>query len=211
MWYRHDIVRQFRRTVRDEKDIHARLMSAYSDVPMWWYGALFVISFVFGVVAIEIFPTQFPVWAFVLALVISFVFVIPIGIIRAITNQILGLNVLSEFVAGYALPGRPLGSMVFKTMGFVPMYQALSLLNDLKIGHYQKVPPRVMFMAQVIATIILCFVATGVQQWQWAHIPDFCTPTQSEGFYCLDVETFATSSIIWGGIGPRRLFSPGAP
>ena len=206
MWYRHDIIRQFRRTVRDEKDIHARLMSVYPEVPTWWYGVLFVIAFVFGVVAIEIFPTQFPVWAFILSIAISFFFVIPVGIVRAITNQLLGINVLAEFIGGYALPGQPLGSMVFKTMGFVPMYQALSLLNDLKVGHYQKIPPRVMFMAQLVATIILCFVSIGVQEWQFSHIQDFCSPTQKDGFLCLDVTTFSTASIIWGGIGPRRLF-----
>ena len=147
MWYRHDIIRQFRRTVRDEKDIHARLMAAYPEVPVWWYGLLFVVAFVFGVVAIQIFPTEFPVWGFVVALVMAGFFVLPVGIVRAITNQLLGINVLAEFVAGYMLPGRPLGVMIFKTTAFTPMYQALSMLNDLKVGHYQKVPPRVMFMA----------------------------------------------------------------
>ena len=186
-------------------------MSVYSEVPVWWYGALFVIAFIFGIVAIEIFPTEFPVWAFILSLAIAFFFIIPVGIVRAITNQLLGINVLAEFVAGYALPAHPLGSMVFKTMGFVPMYQALSLLNGLKIGHYQKIPPRVMFMAQLIASTLACFVVVGVQEWQWAHIPDFCTPDQKNGFYCLDVTTFSTAGIIWGGIGPKRLFGPGGP
>ena len=48
--------------------------------------------FVFGVVAIEVWPTQMPVWAFVLALVIAFVYIIPIGMIQAITNQQIGLK-----------------------------------------------------------------------------------------------------------------------
>ena len=187
------------------------MMSVYSEVPGWWYGALFLVTFVFGIVAIEIFPTQFPVWAFILCIVIAFAFTIPVGIVRAITNQLLGINVLGELIAGYVLPGQPLGSMVFKTMTFVPMYQALALLNNLKVGHYQKIPPRVMFAAQLFASIITCFVAIGVQEWQFANIEDFCSPTQKDGFFCLDVTTFSTAGIIWGGIGPHRLFSPGAP
>lgn len=209
VWYRNDIIRQFRRSIRDEKDVHARMMGVYKEVPVWWYGAIFVVAFIFGVVAIEIFPTQFPVWALVLALFIGFIFVIPIGIIRAVTNQLPALNVLAEFVAGYALPGRPVGAMVFKTFGFVPTYQAMFFLNDLKIGHYQKVPPRVMFMAQVVASTLAVFVCVGVQEWQFAHIEDFCMPTQKDGFVCNDISTFATAAIIWGGIGPKRLFSPG--
>ena len=207
MWYRNDIIRQFRRSIRDEQDIHARMMSVYKEVPVWWYAAIFVVAFIFGVIAIEIFPTQFPVWALVLSLLISVVFVIPIGIIRAVTNQLPALNVLSELVAGYALPGRPVGAMVFKTFGFVPTYQAMFFLNDLKIGHYQKIPPRVMFMAQVIASTLAVFVCVGVQEWQFANIEDFCMPTQKDGFVCNDISTFATAAIIWGGIGPRRLFS----
>ena len=66
--------------------------------------------FVFGIVSIEVFPTQMPVWAFILALVIAFVYIIPIGMIQAITNQQVGLNVITELVIGYALPGRPVSS-----------------------------------------------------------------------------------------------------
>ncbi|KAI0757331.1 OPT oligopeptide transporter [Daedaleopsis nitida] len=210
LWYRHDIMRQFRRSLRDEQDIHARLMAAYPEVPSWWYATLFVIAFVFGIIAIEIFPsTQFPVWAYIFALSIGFVLLIPIGLIRAITNQLPATNVLAEFIAGYVLPNRPIGAMVFKTYGFVPVYQTLFFLNDLKIGHYQKIPPRAMFMAQVVASTLACFVTVGVQEWQFANIEDFCSPTQKDGFVCNDINTFATAGIIWGGIGPNRLFSPG--
>ncbi|OSD05888.1 OPT oligopeptide transporter [Trametes coccinea BRFM310] len=209
LWYRHDIVRQFRRSLKDEKDIHSRLMAAYPEVPAWWYGALFIVAFVFGIAAIEGWQGEFPVWAYILALVVSFVFVVPIGIIRAITNQLAALNVLSELIAGYVLPGRPVGAMLFKTYGFVPMYQTLYFMNDLKIGHYMKIPPRIMFMAQLIPSTLACFICVGVQQWQFAHIPDMCMPWQKDGFVCNDVSTFATASIIWGGIGPKRLFGIG--
>ncbi|KAJ2965742.1 hypothetical protein NUW54_g14017 [Trametes sanguinea] len=99
--------------------------------------------------------------------------------------------------------------MLFKTYGFVPMYQTLYFMNDLKIGHYMKIPPRIMFMAQLIPSTLACFICVGVQQWQFAHIPDMCMPWQKDGFVCNDVSTFATASIIWGGIGPKRLFGSG--
>ena len=70
--------------------------------------------FVFGIISIEVWPTQFPVWAFVLALIIAFVYVIPIGMIQAITNQQIGLNVITELIIGYILPGKPIAMMMFK-------------------------------------------------------------------------------------------------
>jgi len=81
--------------------------------------------FTFGVISIEVWPTQFPVQYFILALVIAFVYVIPIGMIQAITNQQVGLNVITELIIGYALPGRPVAMMMFKTWGYITMAQGM--------------------------------------------------------------------------------------
>lgn len=54
--------------------------------------------------------TQFPIYAFVICLLIAFVYTIPIGMIQAITNQQIGLNVITELIVGYWLPGKPLVS-----------------------------------------------------------------------------------------------------
>ncbi len=88
--------------------------------------------FVFGVVSIEIYPTQMPVWAFVLALAVAFVYVVPIGIIQAVTNQQIGLNVIAELISGYTLPGKPLAMMLFKTWGYIVcvIYFSLRRISD---------------------------------------------------------------------------------
>lgn len=75
---------------------------------------IIVITFVFGVVSIEVWPTKMPIWALVLALLVGFLYTVPIGIIQAITNQQIGLNVVTELIVGYALPGRPIAMMLFK-------------------------------------------------------------------------------------------------
>lgn len=66
-----------------------------------------------------------------------------------------GLNVITELVIGYLYPGRPLANVAFKTYGYISMVQAINFLGDFKLGHYMKVPPRSMFVAQV--SIILNF------------------------------------------------------
>ena len=72
--------------------------------------------------------------------IIAFVYIIPIGIIQAITNQQIGLNVITELIIGYALPGRPIAMMMFKTWGYITMAQALQFTSDFKLGHYMKIP-----------------------------------------------------------------------
>lgn len=40
-------------------------------------------------------------------------------------------SVITELIVGYALPGRPVAMMVFKTFGYITMTQALSFVGDL--------------------------------------------------------------------------------
>ncbi|OCH85567.1 OPT oligopeptide transporter [Obba rivulosa] len=209
LYFRKQIWVQSRRSMSEQPDIHARLMSKYKQVPEWWYAIIFVTMFVFGIISIEVWNTQFPVWAFVLSLIVSFVYTIPIGMIQAITNQQIGLNVITELIIGYALPGRPIAMMMFKTWGYITMAQALTFASDFKLGHYMKVPPRPMFWGQVAATIVAGTVQLGVQAWMFTHIPDICSPSQPNGFICPSTEVFGTASIIWGVIGPARQFSKG--
>ncbi|EIW77497.1 OPT oligopeptide transporter [Coniophora puteana RWD-64-598 SS2] len=209
LFFRKQIWTQSRRSMDEQPDVHARLMSKYRQVPEWWYMIIFLVMFVFGIIVIEVWPTEFPVWGFVLSLIIAFAYIIPIGMIQAITNQQVGLNVITELVVGYALPGRPLAMMMFKTWGYISMAQALQFASDFKLGHYMKVPPRVMFTAQVIAAVIAGTVQLGVQAWMFSNIRDICSTSQPDGFICPNTQVFGTASIIWGAIGPQRQYSSG--
>jgi len=208
-FFRKQIWTQARRSLDEQPDIHARLMSRYKQIPEWWYATIFLAMFVMGVVSIEVWHTEFPVWGFVLSLCISFFYIIPLGMIQAITNQQIGLNVITELVVGYALPGRPIAMMMFKTYGYITMYQALQFVADFKLGHYMKIPPRSMFWCQLFATVIAGTVQLGVQAWMFTNITDMCSPKQPDGFICPSTEVFGTASFIWGVIGPQRQFSAG--
>jgi len=210
LWYRKDVARQFRRSLKDETDIHSRLMSKYPEVPHWWFLTLGIVSIVVGIIGIEVCDTKLPVWALFLSLVFAVVFVLPFGILQAITNQSFNPVVLAEMFFGYILPGRPLALMVFKIVAGYTCVQALLYSGDQKFGHYMKIPPRVLFAAQVIASIIATISSLAAQQWAMDNIPDICSPHQKDFFTCPNINLFNTGSVIWGGIGPKRIFSPGA-
>lgn len=63
-----------------------------------------------------------------------------------------GLNIITEYIIGYIYPGYPVANMCFKVYGYISMTQAITFLQDFKLGHYMKIPPRMMFMAQVSIT-----------------------------------------------------------
>jgi OPT family oligopeptide transporter len=127
--------------------------------------------------------------------------------IQAITNQQVGLNVITELIIGFMLPGRPIAMMMFKTWGYITMAQALQFSSDMKLGHYMKIPPRAMFFAQVVATAIAGTAQLGVQAWMFTNIKGICADNQF--FICPSTTVFGTASIIWGVIGPQRQFASG--
>ncbi|KAK3375461.1 OPT family small oligopeptide transporter [Podospora didyma] len=203
------IWRQYKNSTHEKPDIHMKLMRKYKEAPTWWYMSLFTLMLALGFVSILAWPTNLTWWAFLLAVFISFSFALPIGIIQAVTNSQIGLNVLTEFIYGYIQPGRPLALMIFKTFGYITMSQSLNFVSDLKFGHYMKIPPRTMFMCQVVATTFSCFIQIMVLNYALKNIPDVCTPTQTDHFTCPGGRVFFSASVIWGLIGPARMFSPG--
>ncbi|KAL4069062.1 OPT oligopeptide transporter protein-domain-containing protein [Scleroderma citrinum] len=209
LYYRKQIIKQARRSLREQPDIHARLMSQYPQVPDWWYLVLFLIMFTLGIISIEVWPSHMPVWALVIALLIAFTYVIPCGMIQAITSQQIGLNVVTELIIGYMLPGRPIAMMMFKTWGYITMTQALAFTLDFKLGHYMKIPPRQMFWCQIVATMVAGTVQLGVQSWMFENISNICSPTQKDGFTCAETRIFGAASVIWGVVGPKYQFSSG--
>ncbi|KAI8321858.1 OPT family small oligopeptide transporter [Martensiomyces pterosporus] len=209
LYYGKDIVHRVRQSRTMDEDIHMKLMRKYTEVPHWWYGVTFVITFVLAIVTCQVWNLMPWYWVIV-ATIIPFIFTIPIGIVQALSNQQPGLNVITEFIIGYARPGDPIANVTFKVYGYITMAQALALVGDQKLGHYMKIPPRHLFVAQLVGTIICSFVQLGVAFWLMNTVKDMCTP-QGDPFTCRQANTFFSASVIWGLVGPDRMFGPTSP
>lgn len=213
-FYGRQIVQQLKRSLKEEPDIHARLMSRYPEVPYYWYGITFLVSFAMAVPAVYCYQTELPIWMLIVAILMSAVYTIPIGIITAVTSTQPGLNVIAEMIAGYALPGKPVAMMIFKTFGYISMAQAVTFVGDLKLGHYMKVPPKDMFWAQTISTIWACLVQVAVTAFMFGTTRNLCGVNKDEKvspshFICLSQGTFYSASVVFGLIGPGRTFAIG--
>lgn len=197
---------------REKKmDVHTRIMNKYNRVPEWWFICILVVNVALTIFACEYYidQLQLPWWGVLLACALAFFFTLPIGILAATTNQKPGLNVITEYIIGYLYPGRPVANMCFKVYGFISMKQALSFLQDFKLGHYMKIPPRTMFMAQVVGTLVSAVVHLATAWWLMSTIPNICDRTKlspDSPWTCPSDHVFYDASVIWGLIGPRRIF-----
>ncbi|XP_051135492.1 oligopeptide transporter 1-like [Andrographis paniculata] len=200
-------------TLDRKVDVHTRIMRKnYKAVPEWWFHAILVLTFALSLFACQGFgkQLQLPWWGLVMACLMALFFTLPVGIIQATTNIQIGLNIITEMVIGYILPGKPLANVAFKTYGYISMSQALAFLGDFKLGHYMKIPPRSMFAAQLVGTVVASSVYFGTSWWLLTSIPNICDQDKlSKGspWTCPGDNVFYNASIIWGVIGPLRMFA----
>ncbi|KAG6872081.1 hypothetical protein C0995_013225 [Termitomyces sp. Mi166 len=92
LYFRKQIWLQSRRALNEQPDIHARLMSRYPQVPEWWYLIIFLSMFALGIISIEVWPRTSEITLNRSYNGIAFTYIIPIGMIQAITNQQIGLK-----------------------------------------------------------------------------------------------------------------------
>jgi OPT family small oligopeptide transporter len=213
LWHRKQVIQSLRSTwdrktrEKDFNDVHNRLMRKYNKCPDWWYLAVLAISFVLAFISVKMWPIGMPYWGVPLAVLLTAFLQIPIGMLTAITNVELPTSILSLLIGGYALEGKALPNMVFMLYSYVSTSQAMNFAADLKLSHYAKI----VFAAQVYATIIAALVAFAVNRWVLINVNDLCSEFQKERFFCPHTHTYFMSSILWGVVGPRRLFGPRGP
>ena len=72
-------------------DVHTRLMKKnYDPVPQWWFYTLLTLVIGLAMAACEGFnrQLQLPYWGILLAISLALLFILPVGVITATTNQV---------------------------------------------------------------------------------------------------------------------------
>ncbi|KDP35527.1 hypothetical protein JCGZ_08965 [Jatropha curcas] len=193
-------------------DVHTRIMKKnYEVVPQWWFYTILIVAVGFSILACEGFgrQLQLPYWGVLLSIGLALVFTLPIGVLQATTNQQVGLNVITELIIGYMYPGKPLANVAFKTYGFTSLSQAIMFLSDFKLGHYMKIPPKSMFIVQLVGTVVASAAYFGIAWWLLTSIDFICDVEKlpiGSPWTCPGDDVFYNASIIWGVVGPLRMF-----
>ncbi|KAI5967420.1 hypothetical protein CANMA_003063 [Candida margitis] len=187
-------------------DPHTIMIKKYKEVPDWIFAIVLVISIALAIICVQIYPAQTPVWGIFFAVGINFVFLIPLTAIYSTTGFSFGLNVLVQLIVGFALPGNGLALMFIKAFGYNINGQAQNYISDQKMSHYLKIPPRAVFRTQMLSILIASFLGLAVLNFQIANIPNYCAPNNTQKFTCPGATVFYNASILWGVIGPKKVF-----
>ncbi|KAJ3254958.1 hypothetical protein HDU77_003872 [Chytriomyces hyalinus] len=214
LWYRKDIGQRFKFAVQDldTKDIHAQMMDRYLDVPDSWYGILLCTSTIGALTVCTWGGFDLEWWGVLLSIAVSVVCILPLGIVEAISGQRVATNVEAELLYGFIAPGQLTHLMTFKTLTYMGVNEALAFLEDLKLSHFVKIPPRTMFWAQIISTVLCavvnvivgCFISERLNVGSTTVMP-------TEGWTAYNYQIFLSAGTIWGAIGSTNFFGPSSP
>ncbi|KAF5944170.1 hypothetical protein HYC85_018247 [Camellia sinensis] len=154
LFHGSDIWKQSKSAMKEVKlDIHAKLMKSYKQVPQWWYMVLLIGSIALSLMMSFVWKeeVQLPWWGMLFAFALAFILTLPIGVIQATTNQLVG-------------------------------------------------------------TLVSGTVNLGVAWWMLGSIPNLCDVGAlhpESPWTCPKFRVTFDASVIWGLIGPGRLFGHG--
>lgn len=179
---------------RAEDGHHARLMRAYPAVPTWWYTALLVVCMALAIPTVSVYETGMPVWGLFLALALSLLFVVPVGLLKAITAMEVSLDDTASLLAG-SMFSKSLAVPLFWLYSTATVQQAMLFLGCGKLGHYFKIPPRISLFVQGGAQLTASLVHWGL----WAKRGSKPV-TQRSG--CM--QNMVSKVLYWGALQPHR-------
>ncbi|WRT66966.1 uncharacterized protein IL334_003931 [Kwoniella shivajii] len=132
---------------------HEHMVKNYTEVPWYWYASIVFIAFILGIVVVVKEHITLPVWAYIISLCLGS-FIAPLStILYSRYGNGIATNNLSKMIAGLMIPGKPVGNMYFAAWSHTVIANCVQLSNDLKMGEYLKIPPRVMFLTQLWGTV----------------------------------------------------------
>ncbi|KAK3935489.1 oligopeptide transporter [Diplogelasinospora grovesii] len=193
-------------------DPYLKLTAHLPQAPHWWYAALLGSCLSVAVVQLYGGEMQLPWWGLLLITTVSGLFIFPSGILFGFANIQIGMDYLSELLAGALFPGKPIAVLTCTVYGRQILEQCLNLVSDIKFAHYMKIPERALFQAQVYGTLLGPFVNFACMRLIIdAHAPELTESSGASGWNALKTKNFYSLSVIWGVLGPETFFGARSP
>ncbi|ODV88356.1 hypothetical protein CANCADRAFT_144955 [Tortispora caseinolytica NRRL Y-17796] len=178
-----------------------------SNVPETWFFLVFIVCFLLAYFVVKFYPMHVDLWQLIIAIVIAVMTFLPVSFIYAITNQFQSTYLAIQILAGYLLPGNPMGNMMFLAYGYITASQGMKFSADLKLGQYMKLAPRLLFSVQIISTLVAGLTQIIVLNLLFLIVPDMCFLDAESGFSCPFARVHFNGTLLWGVVGPWKFFS----
>ncbi|KAI0345292.1 OPT oligopeptide transporter [Trametopsis cervina] len=195
-------------------DPHYEKMKVYKPIPKWWYYLVLIGAYAIAQATNYTGHSGMPWWTLTVLVIISFIFCALYGMLAAT----IGFYEFSssgtgffQMITAYILPGQPVANMYGALYGQHPMIQGIALLQDLKLGQYVKLAPRVTFLMQILGTIVGAILNYIMMLSIINNNRDALLSISGTRLWSgQNAQGYNSNAISWGALAPQ-MFGPGAP
>ncbi|THH31057.1 hypothetical protein EUX98_g3142 [Antrodiella citrinella] len=194
-------------------DEHYEKMKVYKPIPRWWFLIVLVAAYAISQATNYTGHSGMPWWCLTILVIISFIFCALYGTLAAtigfyeFTSSGTGFF---QMITAYVLPGQPVANMYGALYGQHPMIQGIALLQDLKLGQYVKLAPRVTFAMQLIGTVVGAILNYVMMKSIISSNRDALLSVAGTRLWSgQNAQGYNSNAISWGALAPQ-MFGPGA-
>ncbi|KAL6306111.1 OPT oligopeptide transporter [Sparassis latifolia] len=213
LWYGPTIWKAFKDyfTGQPIDDLHYRRMQVYKEVPLWWYAALTLGAFVTAMVCIYTEDSQLPWWALIVALLIAIITLPFYGAMYAVAAWGPVISNLFQILGSAVIPGSSQANMYFELYSSGALGQAQSMLSDLKLGQYTKLPPRVTFTVQIVGTVVGAMLNYVIMRDVINNERSILLSNEGTRVWSgQQIQSYNANAILWGALG-KEIYGPHGP
>ncbi|KAI0926086.1 hypothetical protein AcW1_008352 [Taiwanofungus camphoratus] len=194
-------------------DPHYEKMKVYKQIPRWWYYLVLLAAYGIAQATNYTGKSGLPWWALTVLLIIGFIFcalyatlAATIGFLEFTTSG----TGFFQMITAYIVPGRPVANMYGALYGQHPMQQGIAFLQDLKLGQYIKLAPRVTFCMQMAGTVVGA-ILNYVMMLSIinANRPALLSISGTRLWSGQNAQSYNSNAISWGALGPEMFGAHG--
>ncbi|QBM90451.1 oligopeptide transporter, OPT superfamily [Metschnikowia aff. pulcherrima] len=190
-----------------------KLHRAYTNVPYSWYATLFSLSML-ALTLVHLCGYLFmPLWACIGALLMGSIIVTPLMWLYALSNFQLPIGTFNELLYGYIVQKKshkhPGGAAFFGCVAGNAWYRAQIHLELMKLGFYNHLPPKTVFLAQIMGEVIGVPINYMSFRWVLSTKWDYLVGNKTDPLHQWTgqaVTSYHTNAILYVVLGPLRLF-----
>ncbi|WWD00409.1 hypothetical protein V866_007322 [Kwoniella sp. B9012] len=207
--------RSWRARKAAHNDRLSKLIQRYPGLTWWEWVLLTLIPFfmLLGVIVTK--KLYMSTWTYFVALGFGAAAMLPMSLIYAVSGYPMKVGFFNELVYGYMIDAKgssrhPLGQLAYRIISGNVWYDARTVLEDQKIGHYFHIPPRTVVGIQILANMLALPVNYGVMRWVIASKFDYVSGKIADPagqWTGQEFKSYNTAGVQYALVGPKRLFA----
>lgn len=206
------------RAWRAKKPAHndrlSRIAAKYPGLTWWEWGLLTLIPFVILLAVVVSKKLYMSTWTYFVALGFGAAAMLPMSLVYAMSGYSMKVGIFNELIYGYMIEAKgssrhPLGQLAYRIISGNVWYDARTVLEDQKIGHYFHLPPRQVIGIQILANMLALPINYAVMRWVLDTKFDYVSGKEVDPtgqWTGQEFQSYNSAGVQYSLVGPKRLF-----